>query len=96
MFTLIVFIGSIIISVIDTAIMGQNAGLGSVIFFLIILWPAFAIQVKRWHDRDKSGWWVLINLIPIIGPLWALVEIGFLTGTEGSNRFGDNPLEQAT
>ena len=57
---------------------------------LVVLWPALAVVVKRWHDRDKSGWWVLINLIPLVGSLWVLVENGFLRGTVGPNRFGDD------
>lgn len=58
---------------------------------LLLLWPALAISIKRWHDRDKSGWWCLINLLPFIGFLWALVENGFLRGTNGPNRFGEDP-----
>jgi uncharacterized membrane protein YhaH (DUF805 family) len=57
---------------------------------LLVVWPAVAVSVKRWHDRDKSGWCVLINLIPIVGALWTLVENGFLRGTPGPNRFGDD------
>jgi uncharacterized membrane protein YhaH (DUF805 family) len=63
----------------------------SLILVLILLWPSLAIQIKRFHDRDKSGWWVLLNLIPIIGPIWLFIELGFLPGTPGPNRFG-NPL----
>jgi uncharacterized membrane protein YhaH (DUF805 family) len=62
------------------------------ILILITLWPALAIYTKRWHDRDKSGWWTLIIFIPIIGSIWLLVELGFLRGTDGPNRFGDDPL----
>ena len=62
------------------------------ILILITLWPALAIYTKRWHDRDKSGWWSLIMFVPIIGGLWMLIELGFLRGTDGSNRFGDDPL----
>jgi uncharacterized membrane protein YhaH (DUF805 family) len=62
------------------------------ILFLLVLWPSLAIYTKRWHDRDKSGWWSLIILVPIIGSVWFLVECGFLRGTEGSNRFGPDPL----
>lgn len=58
---------------------------------LIIAWPAIAVSVKRWHDRDKSGWWVLIVLVPIIGQLWALIDNGFMPGTRGANRFGGEP-----
>ena len=52
-----------------------------------------AIQAKRWHDHDKSALWLLINLIPYIGPVWALIENGFKPGTSGANRFGTDPLE---
>jgi uncharacterized membrane protein YhaH (DUF805 family) len=57
----------------------------------VLIWPALALQVKRWHDRDKSGWWVLIAFIPIIGAFWVLIECGFLDGTPGPNRFGPSP-----
>jgi uncharacterized membrane protein YhaH (DUF805 family) len=62
------------------------------IISLIFLWPSLAIYTKRWHDRDKSGWWSLIMLVPLIGFLWMLIECGFLRGTEGANRFGDDPI----
>ena len=59
---------------------------------LLLLWPAIAVSAKRWHDRNRSGWWVLVVLIPVIGWLWSLVDNGFLRGTAGPNRFGDDPL----
>jgi uncharacterized membrane protein YhaH (DUF805 family) len=61
------------------------------ILILLTIWPSICIYAKRWHDRDKSGWWSLIGLIPIIGGIWMLVECGFLRGTEGPNRFGNDP-----
>jgi uncharacterized membrane protein YhaH (DUF805 family) len=60
---------------------------------LLIAWPSFAITVKRWHDRGKSAWWVLINLVPVVGLLWTLIECGFLRGTAGPNRYGRDPLQ---
>jgi uncharacterized membrane protein YhaH (DUF805 family) len=59
---------------------------------LVMIWPGLAISIKRWHDRDKSGWWILIGLIPLVGPIWALIETGFLPGTEGTNQYGPDPL----
>ncbi len=59
---------------------------------LVLIWPGLAISIKRWHDRDKSGWWVLIAFVPIIGGLWALIETGFLPGTPGPNQYGPDPL----
>ena len=58
---------------------------------LILLWPMLAVQAKRWHDRDKSAWWLLMGFIPVVGWLWALIENGFLVGTIGANRFGPAP-----
>jgi uncharacterized membrane protein YhaH (DUF805 family) len=62
---------------------------------LLVLWPSLIIGIKRWHDRDKSGWFVLVPLIPVVGPIWALVECGFLPGTSGPNRYGPDPLAGA-
>lgn len=61
------------------------------IAYIPIFWASVAIQVKRWHDRGKSGAWYFINFIPYIGGLWALVECGFLRGTEGGNQYGPDP-----
>ena len=63
-----------------------------VILTLLILWPSICLYAKRWHDRDKSGWWSLILFVQFIGALWFLIELGFLRGTEGPNRFGPDPL----
>ena len=69
---------------------------GFLIFFAVLilafLWPSLCVYAKRWHDRDKSGWWTLIALIPIAGGIWLLVECGLLRGTDGENRFGPDPL----
>ena len=65
-----------------------------IILFLLLLWPSICLYAKRWHDRDKSGWWSLIGLIPIIGGLWMLIELGFLRGTDGPNRFGPDPIAE--
>ncbi len=59
--------------------------------FIPIAWVSLALLVKRWHDRDKSGWWALIVLIPLVGPIWQLIECGFLDGTQGPNKFGPSP-----
>jgi uncharacterized membrane protein YhaH (DUF805 family) len=81
----------IIASIIDTA-SGHDPqqGLGPVtlIVYLLVLYPSIVVYIKRFHDRDKSGWWILIALIPIIGAIWLLIECGFLRGAPGPNRFG--------
>lgn len=59
------------------------------------LWWALAVAVKRCHDRGKSGWWVLLAFVPIIGFIWWLVDLGILEGEEGPNRWGPNPVPQS-
>jgi uncharacterized membrane protein YhaH (DUF805 family) len=61
------------------------------VFLVAYTWSIIAIQVKRWHDRGKSGAMVLINFIPIVGGIWAFVECGCLRGTQGPNPYGDDP-----
>lgn len=56
--------------------------------FAIMTWINIAVTVKRFHDRDKSGWWFCIVFVPYIGALWQIVECGFLAGTRSGNRFG--------
>ena len=63
--------------------------------FLLIAFNIVAglcLAIKRLHDRNKSGWWMLIQFIPLIGSIWYFIEVGFLAGTQGDNRFGADPL----
>ena len=68
------------------------AGIASLLLYIPLVWISLALQVKRWHDRDKSGWWVLIGLVPLIGAIWTFIEVGCLPGTSGPNSHGPNPL----
>lgn len=66
---------------------------------LATLIPGIAVNVRRLHDRDMSGWWLpgfmLLGLLPFVG--WissiAYVVLMFLPGTSGANRFGDDPKD---
>jgi len=83
--------GYLVLLVVDNALGtvedGGEIGLLSGLFVLATLYPYLAGCVKRYHDRDKSGWWLLLSLIPLVN-LWVTVELGFLAGTPGPNRFG--------
>lgn len=94
---IVMFVGQILATVADLQRSGHEFGSVSGVFLLIILWPALAIQAKRWHDRNKSAWWILLNGVPVIGPIWTLIECGFLPGTPGPNKFGQLvPLPRST
>ncbi|MGA9423370.1 MAG: DUF805 domain-containing protein [Rhodanobacteraceae bacterium] len=83
-----------VMSALNASDPGTASGGASFVIMLVslaFLWPALAIQAKRWHDVDKSAWWILIALVPVVGGLIALVFNGFIAGTPGANRFGTAP-----
>jgi len=67
------------------------AALG-LVFFGILL-PSLAVQVRRLHDTNASGWWLLLALIPYLGGLIMVVWF-CIPGTKGENRFGADPLNR--
>jgi uncharacterized membrane protein YhaH (DUF805 family) len=68
----------------------MHGGWLSNIFALAILIPSLAVGVRRLHDLDKSGWWLLLNFIPLVGFIIVLVW-NCTEGTRGPNRFGPDP-----
>jgi uncharacterized membrane protein YhaH (DUF805 family) len=61
------------------------------LLLLAIFLPGLAMSIRRLHDGDRSGWWILLNLIPLIGAIVLLVWY-CTRGTIGPNRFGSDPL----
>jgi uncharacterized membrane protein YhaH (DUF805 family) len=97
-FVLFNIIVTIVLALIDT-LLGTTTGVSSFgilsgIYSLAVLIPTLALWVRRLHDIDRTGWWVLINLIPLIGTIVLLV-FALTPGTPGSNRYGPDP-KQAT
>ena len=68
-----------------------GAGIGS-LFVLVSIIPAIAVAVRRFHDQDKSGWFILLQFIPYVGGIIVLVFM-CLEGTRGPNRFGPDPKD---
>jgi uncharacterized membrane protein YhaH (DUF805 family) len=87
-FYLAIILVSVLLTIIDVVIFGPNAlGLLSLAWSLAVFLPSIAAGVRRLHDTDRSGWWFLIILVPLVG---IIVLIVFLAqrGTPGPNRFG--------
>ena len=72
-----------------------ETGFFSDLYSLLVLIPGIAVGVRRLHDTNRSGWWILISLIPIIGVLVLFVFM-CLDSQPGTNRFGVNPKEAAS
>ncbi|MBF9131979.1 DUF805 domain-containing protein [Plantactinospora sp. S1510] len=95
-FFLFLILVGIVTSILDAALgtdfkgSGVSDGLLSLIANLALFLPALALAVRRLHDTDRSGWWVLIGLIPLVGAIVLLVFF-VQDGTPGPNRFGPSP-----
>ena len=94
-FTLGCAIAGIVVGVVERVLglggMFGPYGLLSVLLILGLLVPSFAVSIRRFHDQDKSGWFMLLALIPFIGSIVVLVFM-CLPGTSGPNRFGPDPM----
>ncbi len=88
--TLVLAIGFALADLMTESADDSTVGIGLIVM-LILIWPSLAVQTKRWHDRDKSGWWNLICFVPLIGSFWVLIELGFLRGTPEENCYGFPP-----
>ena len=104
-FTLFTMLCYIVASIIDNAlgttfkipdpVSGGMRSLGYGYAYLLVglglFLPGLSVMVRRLHDKDRSGWWYWIVLVPLIGAI--LILVWFCTrGTEGANRFGSDPL----
>lgn len=90
MFLLFNYVAMIVATIIDSII-------GFPLFLLVIalgtIVPSIALVVRRMHDLDKSGWFALVGLIPLIGGIWLFVLL-VTEGTKGSNQYGEDPKNE--
>lgn len=92
MFVLFNVIISIILSIIDSIAKTRSGGVGilGAIYSLAVLLPSLGVTVRRLHDTNKSGWWILIGIIPLIGAI-ILIVFTATEGTPGDNQYGPDP-----
>lgn len=72
------------------------AAVGDIGSVIAVVWSLACLMIKRFHDRGKAGALALICLIPLIGPIWIMIECGLLDGMPGPNEYGPSPRENAT
>jgi uncharacterized membrane protein YhaH (DUF805 family) len=94
MFFLFNVIITIVLMIVD-GILGTSAvpgtlGLLGALYSLVLLIPGIAVAVRRLHDTGRSGWWILIGLVPFVGFI-VLIVFMVQDGTPGENQFGKNP-----
>ena len=95
LFYLLIYIGVTIIDrILGTYSSTAGVGLLQTLFSLGVLIPSIAVGVRRLHDTDRSGWWVLIAFVPLIGAIVLLI-FTVQEGTAGDNQYGPNPKSTA-
>lgn len=90
--TIFIIVAIILDNILGTAIEDVGYGLFYFLYALAVLIPSLAVAVRRLHDIGKSGWMILISLIPIIGGIWLLVLL-VTNSNPGENEYGANPKE---
>jgi uncharacterized membrane protein YhaH (DUF805 family) len=90
-FALINLIVSLVIWGVGIAAFGFATGeLLAVLYGLVTLLPALGVNIRRLHDTNRSGWWIVISLVPVVGPIVLIVFFAG-AGTPGPNAFGPEP-----
>jgi uncharacterized membrane protein YhaH (DUF805 family) len=88
--TLFYIILSIIASMLDRAVFNTNYGSWfSAIVGLGLLIPSLAVAVRRLHDTSRSGWWILLGLIPVVGAI--ILIVFYVQDSHGDNQYGPSP-----
>lgn len=88
---LVIYVALAIASAVLPGTLGSAFGILVLVFAVGLLVPSIAVGIRRLHDSDRSGWWLLIVLIPVIGIFW-LLYLMIIEGTPESNRFGSSPV----
>lgn len=95
MFALFNFLISLALGVLDGGIgttAGGTIGILSGLYSLFVLIPGIAVAIRRLHDTGRSGWWLLLILVPFVGAIVLLIF--FVQDSEpGANEYGYNPKE---
>jgi uncharacterized membrane protein YhaH (DUF805 family) len=92
-FSLVNTLASVLLSLVDYSLgyihLSSGVGLLSGVYTLAVMLPVTGVTIRRLHDINRSGWWVLIALVPLLGIIGLLIMLA-LKGTDGENPYGAN------
>ena len=72
----------------DLTVRNTVGAYGLLLLVVIVWYPSICVVGKRWHDRGRPAWLWIIQVVPIVGWIWTLVECGLLAGDKGPNKYG--------
>jgi uncharacterized membrane protein YhaH (DUF805 family) len=85
-----IFVVGFVVAFVDDVLFGRNQGFITMAVYLATLLPSIAVSVRRLHDSDHSGWWLLVFPVPLAGFI-TLLWLFLKRSTPGPNRFGWHP-----
>ena len=91
-YVIILVVLTICDTIIGTTMQGAGLGILTLIYLLAVLIPTLAVTVRRLHDTGRSGWWILIQLVPIVG-VFILLYFLVSDSNPGTNAYGPSPKE---
>ncbi|MFZ3387905.1 DUF805 domain-containing protein [Buttiauxella gaviniae] len=93
MFILVNLVLTVVLSILDKMLglrIAGDEGLLTTVYGVLIFLPYWAVQFRRLHDTDRSAWWLLLLLIPLVG--WLIIlAFNCQNGTPGENEYGTDP-----
>ncbi len=92
MFVLFNLIISLLLSLIE-GLFSDSTSILSGLYSLAILVPSLAVAVRRLHDTNRSGWWLFLILLPIVGPI-VLIVFYAMAGDKAANKYGEVPASE--
>jgi uncharacterized membrane protein YhaH (DUF805 family) len=92
MFEVLNFIFAMVLSILESIVRGP--GVLAALYGLAMLVPSLAVSIRRLHDTGRSGWWLLLGFVPVIGWIVLLV-FALQEGQAGDNPYGPNPKAAA-
>ncbi len=93
MFVAINFLISLLLGILNGPVMGGDTPAIPAVYNLLVFLPAVGVNIRRLHDTNRSGWWLVLLFVPIIGGI-VLIILMMLPDDKENNRFGDAPLGQ--
>ena len=94
LFWLVHLLIMIAVSFVDAALGTAEEDVGPVFlaYYALTFLPSLAVSVRRLHDTGRSGWWILLNAVPVVGSL-VVLAFSAMDGVPGDNEYGPSPKE---
>lgn len=92
LFAGLAFVASVVEQVSGAYDREYGIGCLTALLYVLAAVPLWSVYAKRCHDRGYPNWYLFFALVPVLGPLWLLIDLGLIRGTPGTNKYGPDPI----